>query len=210
MKKFIVFLFCSIVFGFTATVFGADPNTTLPPLKIVQCTLPPRACDCQPCVCPPGTCECPGCANGCKKSGASAAQMDAIYSVGSVDGVSTLPVQSYTAPVQYQQQCVNGVCRLVPVTIPQAKPAVQAGSVCPCCGMVMNAEQAAKVQASPVQYAAPMQTYAAPVTYSCGAGACADWSCSMASAGDDSASMTRGQTRRAARRARRGTGRCGG
>lgn len=198
MKKFLVFVFCSVVFGFTATAFGADPNTTLPPLKIVQCTLPPRACDCAPCTCDPATCVCPGCANGCKKAGALTTA-ETPYEVG---------VELPQIPtVQYRQQCVNGVCSLVPVQVayspPQAAP-VATSSVCPCCGMVMTPEQMANMKAK-----APIQ-YAAPVMFS--SGACADGSCGTG-ATDDGSSGRRGPIRRILGRifrGRRGAGGCGG
>lgn len=201
MKKYLTFAFCSIVFGFSAKAFAGEPlivNALAKPLMVSS------LCDCAPCTCDPATCVCPGCANGCKKAGA--ASMDAVYEVGTMDQPTLATIPRF--PVQYQQQCVNGVCSLVPVQVayapPQAAP-VAASNVCPCCGMVMTPEQMATMKAK-----APVQ-YAAPVMYS--SGACADGSCATGATDDGSGGGRRGPIRRILGRifrGRRGAGGCGG
>lgn len=201
--------------------------------KEVTWPLVERSCDCDPCTCPPATCHCPGCkthagsglglllaANtvGCKnKSGAASAVNDATYSVGMMDVQPQFMPMTTQAPVQYQQVCVNGVCQLVPVQTAQAKPALTAGSLCPCCGMVMTAEQAAKASA-PAQAVQAAPYAMAPMTYTYGAGSCA--SCATAGVGSygavmvDSSGSSSGRqgifARWRSRRANRGSGGCGG
>lgn len=145
-------------------------------IGLPQSTLP--ACDCAPCTCPPGTCTCPDCAVGCKKGGA-ASVADATYSVGysgivsPVDPVTPQPM-GQTYHTEYRQVCNGRTCSMVAVSVPDApgiintpaqpyQPKYGAGSTCPCCGMTMTAEQAAKMNATaPTASATPM--YATTMT----------------------------------------------
>lgn len=136
---------------------------------------PFKPCDCNPCICNPLDCNCANCAAGCRKAGAASAA-DVTYSVGAVDIVDPFNVTpTVQAPIQtyhteYRQVCNGRNCQMVAVTVAD-QPQVQgippgpyypktytAGSICPCCGMVMTAEQAARAASH-----APVTTMAAPV-----------------------------------------------
>jgi hypothetical protein len=154
-----------------------------------------KSCDCNPCTCNPLDCTCANCATGCKgKSGAAAAGNDVTYSVGMTEAQPQLA----QAPVQYQQVCANGVCQLVPVQTAQTRPTLTAGSLCPCCGMAMTAEQAAKASQCASAQAQPMTYSSSPVV---GAVTVSD-----SGSGGRNGIFARWR----ARRANRGSGGCGG
>lgn len=190
-----------------------DPKETAWPLAAI--------CDCEPCVCPPGNCHCPGCREHAKPVRSKFDEQIAAAAVGQCGG---------PAPAGYRWVQVGNRCTLQPVGLPSfpvnfntgavavAPPpaALTAGSICPMCGMVMTAEQAAKANTmlattsslpsitytgTPVTYTAPM-TYTAPVTtYSDSVMVMDDGSSSVDSGGDF---MSRGPVRRIISRGFRG------
>lgn len=172
-----------------------------------------KPCDCNPCTCDPATCTCANCANGCRN-----AVGQATYTVGMVDDPFNMapttptvqaPVQTYHT--EYRQVCNGSSCQMVAVSVPDAPRAATfaAGSTCPCCGMVMNAEQAAKMNVTcPNGVCQPQTMYGSPMM-----GACANGSCGNGDDGTGAASGRTGPIRRIFGRifrGRKGGGCCGG
>lgn len=231
------FLFVGCVSGL-ARAEGPPVAQVGPPVAFVA--EPPTAkvdCNCAltgNCTCDQN-CTCPGC-----KKHATGLSLIAEWALASSIGSTDVAPATITRTIM-QRQCFTdqfGIprCQMVPVTVVEAAPATVAvdvatykvGDICPCCGMVMTASQAAtaaKVKAAsmpPASYGAGA-TFGSPITYSTGfttfgAGDCA--SCASAgpfSAGDGSSIMAgsgrpglfpRWKARRAARAA--GGGGCGG
>lgn len=156
---------------------------------------PKKACECvkgEPCICDKN-CTCAD-GIGCKNKGVGQQGIAAdTFFVGSDVTTSwpypatvvadTTPVQTYHT--EYRQVCNGSSCQMVAVTVPDQPKAktYAAGSTCPCCGMVMTAEQAAKANTC---NCATTTAVTAPTMYNTyGASACANESCGTMANGDD-------------------------
>lgn len=216
VSVFLGFLFAGCLNGLAV---GSEPPVARldPPTAIVD--VPAADCDCNPCVCPPGDCHCLNCKTHSRPVVTSRiAQLIAAASIGQCGG---------PAPAGFHWATIGNRCTLQPngatftylptpspatYVAPEAPVALTAGSICPCCGMVMTATQAAKatatmgaamVTSAPLTYSAPMTTTYTTTSFG-----------DAVSVGDAEAGggrqgfFARWRARRAARKA--GGGGCGG
>lgn len=180
MKKFCLFVLCSVTFGcVSGLAHASDYDATHPPLTFGAFKPLAKSCECtkgEPCTCGDKcTCnEAVGCgkraaARQAARAGAVVAMDEATYSVG----------------FEPQQMAI-----LQPVqAVQQLQVASADADTCPCCGMKMTPEQkafmkskqsapVAPVQAAPVYTSQPIYT-SAPVMQGYYGGACVGGSCGV-------------------------------
>jgi len=164
MKKFCLFVMCSVTFGcVSGLAYGNDYDATHPALEVLAFR-PVGFFKAKPCECTKGEkCECgDNCtcneAVGCGKR-AAARQAARAAMAGGV----AMDEATYSVGFEPQQMAIMQTVPVQQVATVAADP-----DVCPCCGMKMTPEQKAFMkakQAAPVQQVVPAQTYTTAPAY---------------------------------------------